>query len=207
MKIASVFDFDNTLYPGESINDFMEYMAATRPEFTTRLIHKIKKSIGPFLHASKNYFFSTFNYLDEQDFLQLSHSFAYEILIPKLFETVVSKLIWHKEQGHTVIIISAGLDSYLNYVASHLQVKYCLASTVVFKKGKFNGIAHEMIGRQKVATLTSNFPEIDWSASYSYSDHPSDLPLLKLVGNPTVVISGDMPQWAPSNAGMLNPMQ
>lgn len=206
MKIASVFDFDNTLYPGESINDFMEYLVVKKPEFATLLFHKIKKTIGSFIGASKNYFFSTFSYLDQQEFLQLSHSFANEVLIPKLYREIVSKLNWHREQGHILIIVSAGLDSYLNYVASHLQVENCLASTVIFKKGKFNGIVQEMIGDMKVTTLCSSFPEIDWNQSYSYTDHYSDLPLLKLVGNPTVVIANDMPSWAPGNANLLNPI-
>lgn len=205
MKIASVFDFDNTLYPGESINDFMEYIVVKRPEFATLLFHKIKKTIGSFIGASKNYFFSTFSYLEQQEFLQLSYNFATEVLIPKLYQVVVSKLNWHREQGHILIIVSAGLDTYLNYVASHLQVENCLASTVIFKKGNFNGIEREMIGDTKVTALYSSFPEIDWNLSYSYTDHYSDLPLLKLVGNPTIVIPNDMPSWAPSNANLLNP--
>jgi phosphoserine phosphatase len=106
----------------------------------------------------------------------------------------------HVVSGHRVATVSAGLDLYLRFLMVDQPSVVVIASRPRWKKGRWWGIHDFCYGDRKRALVTKHpaMTNADWSKSFAYSDHVSDLPIISLVGNPVVVTSGGDVPWRKS---------
>lgn len=115
-------------------------------------------------------------------------------LFPRLAPGGRSKIEWHLQQGHRVVILSASIEEIVKPVAEHLglgQDYLCtrLAVENGFYTGTLDGPLCHGPGkvdwvRQWLAQNGLAFPD---AAGYFYTDSSSDLPLLELVAQPVAV--------------------
>ena len=119
-------------------------------------------------------------------------------------EEVIDELRWHQRRGGEIVFVSGSFNACLKPLANDLDVQNFLCTELLVENGKYTGdIKSSLIGSGKVKAIqnfinTKNFRNIN--DCYAYGDHMSDLPMLKLVGNPRVVAgNADVELWATQN--------
>jgi HAD superfamily hydrolase (TIGR01490 family) len=104
----------------------------------------------------------------------------------------------HRAAGAHLVLVSGSFDAPLRPVADAVGAHHLLCTRPVTDGGRYTGAIEEpMIGDHKraaVARLLAAHPQVDPARCWAYGDHPSDLPMLDLVGNPVAV--GDDPAVA-----------
>ena len=112
-------------------------------------------------------------------------------LLPHINTPIIERVRWHGEQGHTLVIVSGGFEIYIKLFAEHFKIPHVVAIKLESNNGLLSGEISDSIlwSTRKLYALISalDLSQYDLMRSYAYSDCPSDIPLLSLVGNPHTV--------------------
>lgn len=166
----NIYDFDKTIYDGDSSIDFFKYCIKKKKKCLI-IIPKIILSLLLYIFHFKNkeYFKSTFfsflKYIEEKD--KIVNDFW------KCHENKIKKFYLNQKKD-TDIIISASPEFLLRPIALKLNFKL-IATKVDINSGKLLG--KNCYGEEKVKRL--NNININ-SCDNFYSDSLSDLPLYKI---------------------------
>ena len=182
----NVYDFDGTIYDGDSTVDFYIYTLKKQPSL---LRYVPKQAMGFVLYEMKRikktrlkeYFFSFLNGIDT------------EKLVDGFWNENERKIYsWYKNQQNTDdIIISASPDFLFMPICKRLGIQYLIASKVDVVSGHFTG--ENCYGKEKVRRLESTYKirNID----KFYSDSTSDLPLADIAKEAFLVKKGKVTKW------------
>ena len=182
----NVYDFDGTIYNGDSTVDFFLYVVKRKP---SALLHLPKQAWGFVLYGMKRidktklkeYFFSFLPAINTEE---LAESFWNQNQ-DKIFD-------WYlNQQKQDDIVISASPTFLLQPICNRLGIRCLIASEVDPKTGMFTG--ENCRGPEKVQRLASeyNVTHID----NFYSDSCSDLPLAKIADKAFLVEKGTVREW------------
>lgn len=171
MKI-NLYDFDNTIYQGDSSTDFFFYSLMKYPK---GIIYFPKILLSCFLYVIKvidktklkESFFSFLKVVKDVDSLVNSFWKSHECYI---------KDFYLKKKHDKDIIISASPEFLLKPICQKLKVKDLIASDVNKKNGQFR--KKNCHGKEKVRRLKEKYS--DFTVLESYSDSLSDTPILNL---------------------------
>jgi len=196
-NIAAFFDFDDTLIDINSSKIGFKWLRENK--MLTKwylfkitflgILHKIniisEKQLANFLitfYEGKNL----------AEFAAQADNFYIDLLKPHLVSNIVKKLENHKKQGHIIVIVSGSIRYYLEPAAKDLGIHHTICTDL--EEGKDGLLTGKPIGQICIGDykkeLTLKLVEklnIDLKNSYAYGDNQSDIPLLKLVGNPVAV--------------------
>jgi len=196
-RIAAFFDFDNTLLARDSAVIGIKYLFRRGDISFWFIVGIIIRSIFFKLNLYSaerisRYALRFYKNRDISEYLRQSEMYYQEMLKPHISSRVMEKLEEHRRQGHLLILITASLRYMLEPVVKDLGFDRLLCTDLeIGENGLPTGRPVEPIcvGDNKViyAKKTAEELNIDLENSYAYSDHHSDLPLLRLVGNPVVV--------------------
>ena len=205
-KSAAFFDLDRTLMSGASAYYFGKaaYREGLLP--LPRLLADGAKALS----------FKLFGASDEQsealrdrilasvaghpadDIRRLSPTVVEEIL-PKVRPEAQALLDMHEQAGRDVYIISASPVEIVGELARALDITGGLGTESEIVEGVYTGrlAAPFCYGEGKAERIRKLAAEHDYdlSASYSYSDSASDLPMMQVVGNP-IAVNPDRPMMA-----------
>ena len=168
----NIYDFDRTVYNGNSSIDFFFFAMRKKPGLMRYLPAAIGHAVLYFLRQED---VGTFK----------GHFYHFVAAIPDLDSFIKEFWIshdhnikmWFKDQSHDRdVIISASAEFLLQPIVDNLKVKALLATKVDLKTGKL--IGPNCRGQEKVKRLQAALPGITIKAAYS--DHKVDLPMLKL---------------------------
>ena len=182
----NVYDFDGTIYDGDSTIDFFLYSLKKNP---TLLRYLPKQAWGFMMYACKRigktqlkeYFFS---FLKGVDASRTVDSFWAENQ-RKIYK-------WYLEQQKPDdIIISASPAFLLEPICSHIGINHLIASEVDPKTGVYSG--ENCRGQEKVRRLADEY-NVTHIGSF-YSDSQSDLPLAKIADAAYLVENGVVKEW------------
>lgn len=167
------YDFDKTIYKGDSSTDFFFYMIFTRPYlliFTPYFLIMFAlygmKIVGKKRFKECMFFF-----------VPLHHNI--EKIVDKFWARHANKItMWYppQKQDENDIIVSASLSFILKPVLQMLNIKNYLATNYNVKTGKIYG--ENCYGEAKVAEFKRVYPKGKIEAFYS--DSLSDLPMMRL---------------------------
>lgn len=183
----NVYDFDKTIYDGDSTVDFYIYCLKKFPQiiillpmqliaiikYKMKVINKtkMKEEIYGFLKWIPEPADEVKKFWDEN-----------EIKIKK----------WYiKNKQDNDVIISASPEFLLHEICERIGIKYLIASRVEMKSGKYNGL--NCYGKEKVNRFFEQFPNA--SIDKFYSDSYSDVPLAKIARTSFIVSSNDIQRW------------
>jgi HAD superfamily hydrolase (TIGR01490 family) len=196
-RIGAFFDFDETLLDTESSRLGIRYLWERRlvshgfilKAFTAGLLYRYhlisdEQTAKILLRLYRN------RYLE--DFRDGSETFYRDILRPRLAPNILARINFHKDRGHTLVLISGSIRYLLEPVAQDLGFEHLLCTDL--EEGP-NGL---LTGRPKgplclnktkrlLAAELARTSSIDLKRSYAYGNHQADLPLLESVGFPHVV--------------------
>ena len=196
-RIGAFFDFDETLLDTESSRLGIKYL------WDRRLVSQafiLKAFVAGFLY--KRHWIT-----DEQtakillrlyrnrrlvEFTDGSEVFYREILKPRLAPKILAKVYDHKDQGHSLVLISGSIRYMLEPVARDLGFEHLLCTDLEvgangLLTGKPKGPLCLDTTKRHLATELAQGTGIDLERSYAYGNHQADLPLLESVGFPHAV--------------------
>jgi HAD superfamily hydrolase (TIGR01490 family) len=192
-KPAALFDFDKTLLCGESLSLFLRFVTGrfgrTLLELPRLGFWMLPYALGA---ASKEKMktraFRILRHVPEEERPALVAEFLEKALKPRLYPAGREVVSDHRRQGHTLVLASASCDVYMEPVRQMLKFDV-LVSTRTQPVGPECApvvVGDNCYGEEKVRRLSELdfFEKTDWAASCAYSDHPSDLPMMMLCGNP-----------------------
>jgi HAD superfamily hydrolase (TIGR01490 family) len=114
-----------------------------------------------------------------------------EILLPSLFGKARDEIIFHKEHGAKVLILSSAIHPVCQEVSKSLEMDDILCSSLEVKSGYLTGrpLGQFCFGEEKVVRLNEYCKNnnINPLHSWYYGDSVSDIPVLSAVGNPVCI--------------------
>lgn len=182
----NVYDFDGTIYAGDSTVDFFMFALKRKPA----LIRYVPKQAWGFLLYGfkrisktelKEYFFSFLSGIDAE---KLTEDF-WDQNRYKIYK-------WYLDQQQSGdIIISASPRFLLQPICNRLKIRHLIASEVDPETGLFSG--KNCRGQEKAQRLAAEY-SVTCIDSF-YSDSRSDLPLAKIAEKAYLVKKGIVSEW------------
>ncbi len=114
----------------------------------------------------------------------------HELIDPLVYAEAVVLFEEHRAAGRDVVLVSSSGEEVVGPIGEMLGVDRVVATRMVVREGRYTGdIAFYAYGEGKAVALRELATErgYDLSACHAYSDSMTDLPMLELVGHPTVV--------------------
>lgn len=114
-----------------------------------------------------------------------------EVIEPIVFAEALDLIRSHRAAGHLVCIISAAPEEIVVPLSEYLGADVAIATRAELDgEGRYTGkVAFYAFGEAKADAMQELAADrgIDLSASFSYSDSATDLPMLEAVGTPIAV--------------------
>ncbi|WAZ22770.1 HAD-IB family hydrolase [Streptomyces cinnabarinus] len=196
-RTAAFFDVDGTVINVTSMFRFLEFRLAAEghPPSAYRYERQRLKAMTaagvPRAETNRAYF-ASYAGADVRAIAALAEEwFRAELDRGDFFnEQVVETLRAHQRAGDLIVLVSGSFRGCLAPIARYLDADIVVCSDPATAHGRYTGrVERPMIGEAKaeaVRTLTTT-ARLDLTASTSYGDHSSDLPLLRLTGRAVVV--------------------
>jgi len=185
-QIVAAFDFDGTLTTRESTLSFLLYCAGPlqtlfnllleTPLFIQYLFKKasrqqVKEAL--LTRFFKNKKKATLNKWGAQ--------FSKQKIPRFLKKEALNRLIWHQSQGHTCVLISASLDTYLNPWGKAMGFDHIITSQLEFSSSE--KVTGKLLGpncrsQEKVNRLIQQLGPLQTYTLYAYGDSQGDQELL-----------------------------
>lgn len=183
----NIYDFDGTIYAGDSTVDFYRYCIKKRPQVLLYLPETLIWGLGFICKLVKKTTFKEhfYHFLKAIDTDKMVISF-WRSHIDNIYPWYYEK---HKDDD---IVISASPYFLLRPICDKLKIKTLIASKVDPKDGRYDGL--NCHGEEKVKRLYSEVGKVH--IDNFYSDSHSDTPLAKLADKAFLVEkNGEIKDW------------
>jgi HAD superfamily hydrolase (TIGR01490 family) len=193
----AIFDLDNTLLGGDS--DYLWGRWLVQHQLVDSAFYERENQ--RFYFEYKNGSLDIFEFLrfslrplaenDLDRLLTLRQQFMDEVIRPIMLPTAHELVEHHRNQGHTLLIITATNRFVTEPIATAFGINNLIATDPEFREGRYTG---EVSGTPsfregKVERLNNWLRENGYNlaSSWFYSDSLNDLPLLEMVTHPVAV--------------------
>lgn len=203
MKLA-VFDFDGTLFPQDTLPFLLRQWHAQGRSF--KKLFKAYASVGVLYiryklgarGLSREMMRRTalqrvtriFEGMTEPEVSAFFKQNA-ELIVPLLRESVLDELKKTKTEGCHTVLLSGGYQTLMEHVGAMIGIDTVVATEIYYKDGTADTRRELDIvcGDGKADSLAAAFEgrDVDWHGSIAYADSYSDLPILRMVGQPVAV--------------------
>ena len=189
----NVYDFDKTIYDGDSSVDFYIFSLKRNPLIAVLLpyqaiavmMYKLKITDKT---SMKEKFYKYFKFIKNIDS-------DLEIFWDKN-EKKIKK--WYKKKDDD-IIISASPEFLLTPICKRLKIEHLIASKVDKKTGKYDGL--NCYGAEKVTRFREQFKDAE--IDQFYSDSYSDSPLAGISKHSFLVDKNELTTWAGDDVRLI----
>lgn len=190
MATLALFDFDGTISKKDSLAHFSKFFLGRR-EYYKRLLLlspmllKYKLKLIPNDVAKQMLISNFFKGVDSTSFLKAAEKYSRIHLSNNLRPKAMERLKWHRDQGHTVVIVSASMESWLQFwckennfelVATKLEIEHNLIT------GNF--ATKNCHGMEKVNRISELFELSAYDKIYAYGNSKGDKEMLQLADQP-----------------------
>lgn len=200
MKVA-LFDFDGTLYPGETFNVMLKYLK-DHPVYAknySKFINKFRITyIGykfklvsktTMRAAAMKHYIHAFKDNSKEEIIQYFNELGAEIR-QDLYQPLISKVKELKQENVYTMVISGAYTELLRGILAD-DFDHLIGTKVSYKGDKIDTSSDfvHMQSQNKVIEIKKHLEgkNVDWENSYAFSDSITDLDMLNLVGNAYVV--------------------
>ncbi|ART79500.1 HAD family hydrolase [Oceanisphaera avium] len=192
----AIFDLDETLIAGDSASLWLEYLV-DRKLATPDILEKEQSLMAAYyqglldMDAYMALTLAPIRYWPSELLAPLVEDFVVHNILPIVYNDAKSRLNWHLNQGHTVVIISATGEHLVKPIARALGVEHAIGIMLDHNNGAYTGLTQGVYSYQegKLTRLEQWLQQhqLRPSLSYGYSDSLNDLPLLEYVDRAAVV--------------------
>jgi HAD superfamily hydrolase (TIGR01490 family) len=196
-QIAAFFDFDETLLEVESGRLGIQWLRERR---MVAFGYILKILLANFFYQRRllsdermvKIMLTFYKKKRLADFQKGAGNFYESYLKPRLAPGILSRVRFHKKEGHLLVLISGSVRYLLEPVAKDLGFDHLLCTDLEVDQnglmtGKPAGLVCVNRNKRKLTLNLAQKLELDLARSYAYGNHHSDLPLLEIVGNPYAV--------------------
>ena len=185
MNLA-LFDFDGTITTDDSLLKFIRYAVGDLKAFwgmvllsPTLVAYKLK--FIPNYKAKERMFSYFFKGMSEKDFQEITRSFSLNKIDTFLNPKAMEKVLWHKNQGHTVVVVSASIENWLKPWCDKNNLAL-IGTKIKIEDSKVAGtfLSKNCYGIEKVNRIKEVYDTKDFSYIYAYGDSKGDKELLDL---------------------------
>ena len=202
MKITvAAFDVDNTLTVRDCVVPFMKTVGGVS-KLSKVVLSDLGKTIQNVRHRDRDalkmkFVDGIFAGKDAREVESLGVQFASKVADKWLRSDVASRMRWHQEQGHVVILVSASLGAYLHPLGDLLEVDAVLCTELEEENGVLTGklIGQNCRGKEKASRVQKWCQDSGIALEdlmYAYGDSSGDTELLELFSEPTWVNDIDL---------------
>ena len=202
MKVTvAAFDVDNTLTVRDCVVPFMKSVGGI-----SRLSKVLLTDIGETFQSVRRrdrdslkmkFVDGVFAGKDAREVESLGIQFASKVADKWLRSDVATRMRWHQEQGHVVILVSASLGAYLHPLGDLLEVDAVMCTELEEKDGLLTGklVGQNCRGKEKASRVQKWCQDSGIATEdlvYAYGDSSGDTELLALFSEPTWVNDIDL---------------
>jgi HAD superfamily hydrolase (TIGR01490 family) len=182
----ALFDFDGTITTGDTFTPFLRFAIPSRRAMLAGLLmspalvaHRLgiltTPSIRPMVARAG------FQGARASAVRALGKAYACEVLPKAVAPRAMERLQWHRQQGHVVVVVSAGLDVYLAPWCERHGVSL-ICSELEERRGRLTGRYRrgDCSGRTKALLIRGTFHLEKFATVYAYGDSQEDREMLDL---------------------------
>lgn len=182
----ALFDFDGTITKSDSMFRFVRFtvgdlrfalgMLVLSPMFLLLKLKVISNSKAK--QWMMQYFFAG---LDERSFNRAATEYSLSHIDKILRPQAIEKIEWHKAQGHTVVLVSASMESWLKPWCDQNGLRL-ISTQLEFINGVISGrlVGKNCHGIEKVKRVKKQYDLSQYAYIYAYGDSRGDKELLAL---------------------------
>lgn len=185
----NVYDFDGTIYNGDSTRDFVFYLIKKYP--------RVIRYMPAFVFAAMKYRFGIISKTKMKEtlyrFLNSFDDGEIDKIVNDFWDSHKKNIYdwYYKKKKSSDVIISASPRFLLRHICDELNVKL-ICSEVDKKNGDYIGL--NCFGEEKVSRFYKEYPGA--TIDEFYSDSKSDMPLAKLAKKAYLVKrNGEIIEW------------
>jgi len=184
---VNVYDFDKTIYRGDSTLDFYKCILKKNPKVIKYIFIQIIFAIRYIIKNIDKTRFKEKFYI----FLKCIDNVDEEVLV--FWEKNEKKIEeWYVEKHRsTDVVISASPEFLLKPICDKLGIKFLMASIVNKNTGEYTG--KNCYGKEKVLRYRKEFD--NEKIDEFYSDSLSDLPLKEISNKSFLIKNGKITNW------------
>jgi HAD superfamily hydrolase (TIGR01490 family) len=197
-RVAAFFDLDKTVIAKSST------LAFSRPFFQEGLINRravLKSAYAQFvfmlagadadqMDRMRSHITALCEGWDVEQVRSIVDETLHDIVDPLVYKEATQLITDHKSQGHHVVVVSASGDELVAPIASMVGATHSVGTRMVVADGRYSGEVDFYCAGENKAIAAKQLSEkhgYDLEDCFAYSDSVTDLPLLEVVGHPTVV--------------------
>lgn len=183
----NVYDFDKTIYDGDSTLDFYRFCLKRHPSIFLLFPKQICSAV-----------LYKINIIGKNSFKEIFFSFLQKV--PNINEEVCCfwneydkkiKNWYKKKRQNDDIIVSASPEFLLEEICNRMNIKHVIATQIDKRTGKLNG--NNCYGEEKVNRLKKYKPDI--KIHCFYSDSYSDIPVARISEKAYLVKGDKIVRW------------
>lgn len=185
----ALFDFDGTITYKDSLGDFLPFLLG-RWRYIIGLL-----TLSPLLAAYKAGFVSgsyakekLLTYFikgwDATHFFEIASKYSLEKANKIIRLKAMERIIWHKEQGHLVVVVTASPECYLKEWC-HSKGLELIGTKLEIKDGRLTGnfSTENCTGKQKSLRIKEQYDLRKYNEIYAYGDSKNDIEMLMLANH------------------------
>lgn len=187
-NISSIafFDFDGTITNKDSMWLFLKYFGGNI-KFYTQIIPLIpalllfKLGIVTSKNIKELVFKRFFKNYELVLFEEKCKIFTDKILVNHIRPEALQRIIWHKEKGHQIVVVSASPKNWIKYWCVDKNIDLIATELEVCKHqltGKIKG--ENCKGKQKVIRIKQDYDLDVYDIVYAYGDSAGDKEMLEI---------------------------
>lgn len=186
MQLA-LFDFDGTITTEDSLIQFIRFVVGDAKfiggmALLAPMLIAYKLKFIPNYKAKQYMFSHFFKGMSEEKFMQVANEYSLKhidtiILRPKAMQ----RIVWHKEQGHKIVIVSASMECWLKPWCDKNDLDL-IATKLEIQNGIVTGnfLTKNCYGVEKANRLKESYNLSEYDYIYAYGDSRGDKELLAL---------------------------
>ena len=178
----NVYDFDNTIYNGESVIDFFWFCVKKKPQVlrflpavaSALIRYKLQRMPVEALEVQAEKYLGIF----------LRHVTDLPALVREFWDVHQHKIkaFYLQNQKEDDVIISASCDFLLTEICRRFRIAHLLCSEVDLETGRIKTVCYR---EKKPALFLEKFPDAE--IENFYSDSLNDLPMMRMAKNAYLV--------------------
>jgi len=195
---AAFFDLDKTIIAKSST------LAFSKPFFNQGLLNRravLKSSYAQFIFLlsgadhdqmdrMRTHMTNMCTGWDVEQVKSIVNETLHDIVTPLVFAEAADLIAAHKLCGRDVVVVSASGEEIVAPIARALGATHAMATRMVVEDGKYTGeVGFYCYGEGKAQAIRELAAREGYPLEhcYAYSDSITDLPMLEVVGHPSVV--------------------
>ncbi len=182
----AIFDFDNTIITIDSYRDFFAYHFGGIKVYTIHLLAAPVLMMAPIFPRINSLFklliiFIFLRNCPNTKFKLMCEDYAFNRIPSHINPEALSKIRWHQQQNHRVVIVSASLREWIEPYTKQLGIDDVIATNVEIKNNNLTGNIQKPFyyGVNKLKVFKDLIIDPKQDVIYAYGDSRSDLFLLR----------------------------